>query len=297
MSDYPVDEWIKEIKQGKLLSEISDAHNVNRNTISKYVREETGASRTEDIRKNPDRWERLHVEEEMSARQINMEPDIYAGRQKIIQELRERGVYTDYSYRTEVSQDNIEEWKRLHTEENMSPNQIAEREKEKFAYRTVRKYLIREDVFKPRPRGGEAGYSIKEVIEYYRSIDEKSGCWVWTGSQHGTNQYPRFEYDGELLRGHRQAFKIANDLDKIPEGEHLRHKCDRPLCVNPNHLELGTPQDNMDDKMQVPKDVHSLSHDQLRDILGREEEDWLQIAEDHNVRLATIRYILEEKQP
>jgi hypothetical protein len=67
------------------------------------------------------------------------------------------------------------------------------------------------------------------------------------------------------------------------------------MCVNPDHLELGTTKDNINDYHQLPKDLHALTQDDLRDILGREEEDWLEIAKDHDVRLATVRYILEEK--
>lgn len=45
---------------------------------------------------------------------------------------------------------------------------------------------------------------------------------------------------------HRLAYEASRD-EWIPPGQVVRHRCDNPPCVNPDHLELGTQRDNVND--------------------------------------------------
>lgn len=47
---------------------------------------------------------------------------------------------------------------------------------------------------------------------------------------------------------HRLAYEAW--VGPIPEGMLIRHTCDTPLCINPDHLIPGTHRDNMQDRLE-----------------------------------------------
>lgn len=77
----------------------------------------------------------------------------------------------------------------------------------------------------------------------YKS-DEPNGCWLWTAGRFTTG-YGMFYYNGKHVLAHR--FSYQQFVGDIPEGYFVCHKCDTPLCVNPDHLFAGTRLENMQD--------------------------------------------------
>ena len=79
--------------------------------------------------------------------------------------------------------------------------------------------------------------------------EDENGCWIWQGFT-GPSGYGVTSLYGKQERAHRAAWLLFRG--DIPEGSGyhgtcVRHKCDVRLCCNPDHLELGSQQDNMDD--------------------------------------------------
>jgi hypothetical protein len=77
-----------------------------------------------------------------------------------------------------------------------------------------------------------------------RTDPGNDGCWWWTGKP-GTHGYGLFGGDG--YNGTAPVWSYRHFNGPIPEGQIVRHTCDNRLCVNPEHLILGTRKDNAQD--------------------------------------------------
>jgi hypothetical protein len=97
---------------------------------------------------------------------------------------------------------------------------------------------------------------VKERFE--SKVDRTGDCHVWTAYKN-QDGYGKFKFDGRMVNAHRVAWSLVNG--EIPPGMHVLHSCDNPGCVNPEHLFLGTHQDNMDDKVSKGRTARVLSSD------------------------------------
>lgn len=95
---------------------------------------------------------------------------------------------------------------------------------------------------------------LQQRIKSSVKIDEMSGCWIWQKAKVGTERKRSYgkitigkkHIDRKNALAHRVSYMVF--IGNIPDGLQILHKCDNPSCVNPEHLSLGTNQDNVNDR-------------------------------------------------
>jgi uncharacterized protein YcgL (UPF0745 family) len=127
---------------------------------------------------------------------------------------------------------------------------------------------------------------------------EEDGCMIWKSSKR--NGYGRFIVNKKIVNAHRYSYEYF--IGKIPQGMILMHKCDNPPCVRPDHLELGTYEDNARDR--VSKHRHKVMNGELNGMAKLTEKDVKEIkrklekgyfcedlANEYGVHISTISKI------
>lgn len=117
--------------------------------------------------------------------------------------------------------------------------------------------------------------TINQFLEDKSIPEPNTGCFLWTGPVNYKG-YGFGSFEGIRFGAHRMSYIVHNGA--IPKGMLVCHNCDQRSCINPNHLFLGTHQDNTDDMMRKGRHkVIDSDRGQLNRFSKLKNEDVLQI--------------------
>ena len=92
-----------------------------------------------------------------------------------------------------------------------------------------------------------------EIERFHKKyIKQDNGCWIWTGGTRPNAKgvlYGRHWLDsGRPIGAHRFSYIVHHGM--ISTTNFMCHRCDTPLCVNPDHLFESNHNGNMLDMVQ-----------------------------------------------
>lgn len=160
------------------------------------------------------------------------------------------------------------------------------------------------------PMGGNPKKTVIERIEEKSSHQKGTGCLIWNGAVSGgykskpNTQYGYIKIDGKTQRVHRVMYEIHSG--PIPEGMVLCHKCDNPLCINPDHLFLGTQAENVQDMIEKKRQYHprgEMNNSKLKECevirileAAKQGVSLHILSQKYSVHVVTIRNIVSGKK-
>ena len=122
-------------------------------------------------------------------------------------------------------------------------------------------------------------------------MTNENGCWIWMAAR-TQGGYGALWLDGEVKYTHRVVGVLCLALDEN-SGQYVLHNCDTPACCNPNHLRLGSHQENMADASAKGRLSKKLTPTEVIEIRRLRAEGHTQqdLADRFGVSRMTIRQI------
>lgn len=146
------------------------------------------------------------------------------------------------------------------------------------------------------------GMSAEDKLNYFGWEVSSAGCWLWKGNINSKG-YASMHVKGlGKVECHRIAYLVW--VGEIESGLQVRHTCDNPPCINPEHLVLGTIADNMRDKVERNRQLRGETHNlakltevAVRDIRRRRAagERLKPLAEQYGVSETMVSYVVRGK--
>lgn len=133
---------------------------------------------------------------------------------------------------------------------------------------------------------------------FWMKVKKTDSCWLWTGMK-DRDGYGKIKKNKKTIRAHRLSYEIH--FETHPKDLLVRHKCDVPACVNPEHLFLGTSADNTHDRHAKGRTAKGNARidqekaDEIRRLFFLESKNQSEIARLFGVTQACIWLIVENR--
>lgn len=125
------------------------------------------------------------------------------------------------------------------------------------------------------------------------------GCWEWNGMIAHGNGYGTFHIKAWPYRAHRIVWMIVHNED--PAEFFILHKCHNKKCVNPAHLEKGTPAENSKDMTDAGRSAKGSRNgwaritEELAMLIFKAQGSQREIAKQYGVTQKTVSDIKKKK--
>lgn len=95
------------------------------------------------------------------------------------------------------------------------------------------------------------------IAKFWSSAKPDGDCLIWSLGK-TSRGYGSYRIRQKFIQAHRLSRRLSYILThgSIPDGMVIRHSCDRPACIAPAHLVVGTQQDNLRDMRERGRDRH-----------------------------------------
>ena len=102
----------------------------------------------------------------------------------------------------------------------------------------------------PIPRHNDPTKTIAQRL-WDKAIETDEGCWTWRGAVNSkgygtTTKVKTGPGRAPRAYAHRMAWEVFNG--PIPDGLYVDHVCHNRRCINPEHLRLATPAQNLENR-------------------------------------------------